>query len=1637
MAGAASPVEEARALLDGLLSHLPQLTVGGAAREQPRLKTDSKDVVAREAQLRELSKGDSAPVACQDPTPGSSELWLRFRRLNASQIGGDTVMDGGAAAAAEPPSDLRGRQKRAQKMYQQLYETVRESQVGEDVQLVVGVGQLMWQEPSVGSIDSFLVHFRVDVRMTEDGDIVIERAMSQLDPQIPLADVVTELAQLGPLISRKLPVPVPPPGDRDAWRPCLKYCADRLTHDAECVDGPPPPGTTPSSTPRIYNTFCVMRTHEGGRVLDSETRALRRSLHSLPADQFPPALGRLVGVNGLPPIRRPPPTTAAAGWVSLLRRPQKADDTHTQHPFFPLSSNRQQADILQHLEEYDTAVLVGPPGTGKTQTIANVICDRLARGQKVLVTSKSEVATAVVLDKLPEEVRKLTVCLGAGAESAQKKSVNELFGAVVKHVMGVVQKEKESNLLAERDDALARVKAQRDRIAGLRQREAEWAKLYITTDGLGDRGEQEGSVESCLHRDHITVLAKFSPAAISTLSTWQVVIDSARNVEPSSFTDGSGVPSYLPEHDFEELNPMMKPPADEKIQALSRLRKEAQLALSWYGDEEVPRVGGLRQLQQDDLDSVSKAMQKRAGLCKQLEGHPLRHLRNHDAGLRLQKVMKALSAEISTIASTCQEPMLWLGAAICKSARREVCDFVDCADALLKVMESGDGRRAVGHTGRLCVYLPQTILHQLHLGNGCDPFVDKFAAEARRLAGVPSTSWWPFPPTAPSDPWLQVQFNLVRIGDADGPPDTEDTRAWGQVCETLELHRIAASLRKAWQALVDAFGAEMLPPPPRDVGLSAAAANQWLQATVERLAKDIEPLRAGARAVTVAQTPVRLDELVATAFRNDPAATECVMTAVKNVSKGLIAEVEKSLDAALEVHESNNDARFPRREYELMERLQADATAACAGGPADPRKQLPLRRFSVALRELLTTGGDELVQKVAGLRREVVHLEDSAAKASELRALLRELQQVHGFPRGWVRAIQQCADAPRPATAPLRDTHMANVVQYEQHRVLPLWAAAAARKAFRVLSEKRDDAVNAFAGIAEEERRLRKQIEVAVVKAAHYSMKREIDSAALAAMRSVLSSIGQTKPGLDGYVRLESGVKMSDMMRSCVDCVRCWIMPLWRIAQCLPPDVGSFDLVIVDEATQCDAGALAAVLRGKQVLVVGDPKQVSPIAVGVRTERKHDLAVALRTVAGLPRAVAENVVPGRSIFDHAAACLAVSTVELRQHFRSVPDNIAFSNRHYYGGSLRPCRLPVQRRRLVPPLIDVEVLGGKKVGKVNHAEAGAIAFHLAKAIRPGGDLYDCDPPVTIGVIAMIGTQQAKAIWKRLCQTLTFAERYRHRVTCGEPQNFQGDEFNVVYLSMMASPGGVAACPKQTDSMYHQRANVAMSRAKDRIVLVRSLSDGDVKDEGDVKKIMLDHFDPAGSAVSTPAASGTAADRDPILRSVCEELRGAGYQVNTGMDVAGAAVVVEGADGTRVAVCVDGSEDGRFTVRHWQDLRREEVVLSAVDDGGAWKFWRCWRSEWEANRRPTLRRLQSFLRDHGIGPEPTKATLERVRCEKYDARAVKTILDDDDDDDEEEEEEDVVVRKRPSDASKAGDRKRQRTATKSPRLSGRRR
>lgn len=413
--------------------------------------------------------------------------------------------------------------------------------------------------------------------------------------------------------------------------------------------------------------------------------------------------------------------------------------------------------------------------------------------------------------------------------------------------------------------------------------------------------------------------------------------------------------------------------------------------------------------------------------------------------------------------------------------------------------------------------------------------------------------------------------------------------------------------------------------------------------------------------------------------------------------------------------------------------------------------------------------------------------------------------------------------------------------------------------------------------------------------------------------------------------------------------VPCWIMPEWRVAEQLPSELGIFDLVIIDEASQSDITALPAIMRGKKLLVVGDDKQVSPSAVGMEDRT----VIQLRETYLRGTAAATFLEPTTSLYDIASIAFPGSVIMLREHFRCVEPIIAFSKR-FYPKVLVPLRVPTATERLDPPLVDVYVHNGRKIRDVNLAEADFIVAEIKKLL---------DQPEyagrTFGVISLIGDKQAKLIQARLVEAIGTGAIARHRIMCGNASTFQGQERDVMFLSMVACPQSARA---QTARLMQQRFNVAMSRARDRLYLVRSVSESRLQPE-DLKLAVIEHFkNPmahAQAAIDREVLEETESDFE---REVGGMLLDLGYKVRPQVRVGAFRIdfVVEGEGDRRLAIELDGD---RY---HGPDRWHEDIMRQRALERIGWTFWRCWGSHWLADKQGCFDDLRAALRRMSIEP-----------------------------------------------------------------------
>src|SRR5215471_8607266 len=322
---------------------------------------------------------------------------------------------------------------------------------------------------------------------------------------------------------------------------------------------------------------------------------------------------------------------------------------------------------------------------------------------------------------------------------------------------------------------------------------------------------------------------------------------------------------------------------------------------------------------------------------------------------------------------------------------------------------------------------------------------------------------------------------------------------------------------------------------------------------------------------------------------------------------------------------------------------------------------------------------------------------------------------------------------------------------------------------------------------------------------------------ALAGYATAIRRIGQgTGPNAIRYRR-----DAREAMVDAASAVPCWIMSHAKVSESMPAEIGAFDLVIVDESSQSNLWALPAILRGAKILVVGDDKQVSPDGGFISSERIQSLRQ--RFLDDQPYQA--EMTPEKSLYDLAARVFSAHAVMLREHFRCASPIVAYSNRVFYKGGIQPLRIPTASERIDPPLVDIYVEDGERDAyDCNVREAQVITDEIAALLHD--ERY---ARRTIGVVSMLGMEQAKLIDETVRNGCDPAELLRRRFRCGDARTFQGNERDIMFLSLVSDP---SACKALSGLMFEQRFNVAASRARDRMYLVRSvkaeqLSDRDLR------------------------------------------------------------------------------------------------------------------------------------------------------------------------------------------------------------------
>ena len=420
----------------------------------------------------------------------------------------------------------------------------------------------------------------------------------------------------------------------------------------------------------------------------------------------------------------------------------------------------------------------------------------------------------------------------------------------------------------------------------------------------------------------------------------------------------------------------------------------------------------------------------------------------------------------------------------------------------------------------------------------------------------------------------------------------------------------------------------------------------------------------------------------------------------------------------------------------------------------------------------------------------------------------------------------------------------------------------------------------------------------------------------------------------------------------------CFLMSPLSVAQYLPADNAPFDLIVFDEASQIPVwDAIGVIARGKQLIVVGDPKQMPPTNFFQKGESEDE--------DPLP----EDTEDLESILDECIASGIYSTY-LNWHYRSRHESlIAFSNHHYYE----------DRLYTFPSARNTEKLGirfefvkdgiyDRKASRTNRKEAEALVKYIFDRLERANGNYR-----SIGVVTFSQAQ------KDMIEDLVEKERAKHPAlepyfseTQEEPlfvknlENVQGDERDVILFSIGYAPDTNGKFSMNFGPLNRQggerRLNVAITRAKEQVVVFSSIHADqiDLNRTNAVGAAHLKYFlNYAENKVNIFSGSKTDNTGDCLQDEIAEFLTARGYAVERNVGCSGFRIDLAVRHPEKPEEFMLGIECDNAAYAAQKTTRDRDNLRQQVLKGLGWNTYRAWSVDWAFDRERAENALLDFI------------------------------------------------------------------------------
>jgi very-short-patch-repair endonuclease len=437
----------------------------------------------------------------------------------------------------------------------------------------------------------------------------------------------------------------------------------------------------------------------------------------------------------------------------------------------------------------------------------------------------------------------------------------------------------------------------------------------------------------------------------------------------------------------------------------------------------------------------------------------------------------------------------------------------------------------------------------------------------------------------------------------------------------------------------------------------------------------------------------------------------------------------------------------------------------------------------------------------------------------------------------------------------------------------------------------------------------------------------------------------------------------------------CFLVSPLVVSQYLPlselaSETLTFDVVIFDEASQVfPEDAVPAILRGRQLVLAGDRKQLPPSSFFRRSAGDNDLDYDdasddnFNSFAGIESILDEGVKWAGRLFREA---------HLNVHYRSKDESlIRFSNAYFY---TPPGLLTFPSPGVTDSWYGVygayvpEGRYDAGTSRTNRVEAERVVDLVFQHMRtrPLGE--------TIGVVAL-SRAQADLI-ERLIDERRILERdvdARFNEDTEEPffvknlENVQGDERDHIIISVCYGP------TVESGAVYNRfgplnvtggerRLNVVVTRARQRVDLVYSLRPTDIHSQQEGARLLRRYLeyveDPSHAVEGQATVDPSASPESPFEEAVERSLVAKGYRVARQVGIAGYRIdlAILSEDGSRYDL---GIECDGWTYHSAPAARDRDWLRQRVLEGLGWRIHRVWSTAWARNPDAELARIESAL------------------------------------------------------------------------------